>query len=349
MDKPHTRFAHVSRPVGEALTEALSRHDNETFAARARLAAFQSAAPRRRLWDDEDETGDEDGAGRETDAERSRVRPDEGGLWGRDPRGPEPEDEDLAAAPDYLDDTGPTGGGFGEQPAAWEAPRAAAFSPRTASLQEPDGAGRAEDDDIARVPGMDGPGAQDDIAYARAQIARLSVGALDDDPASGQAESGSRAKTRVLGFHARESASPDPFAQDDSAAAASGPCPGLFPVGWLVIVAGAGRGTAFALFDGVSSIGRSFEHAICLDYGDTAISRSAHASVAYDNEANRFFLGAGTRSNLVRRNNRPVLATEELSSGDLVRIGETTLRFVAFCGEEFVWSDDDDAHAPDAS
>jgi len=74
-----------------------------------------------------------------------------------------------------------------------------------------------------------------------------------------------------------------------------------------------------------------------LDLGDTSISREQHAAIAYDEEANGFFLGHGGKSNIVRLNGRPVLSTEDLQNGDMIRIGETTLRFVALCGDAFVW------------
>ena len=110
-----------------------------------------------------------------------------------------------------------------------------------------------------------------------------------------------------------------------------------FPTGWIVVTEGPGRGACFTLGDGVSQIGRGEDQAIRLDFGDTSISRNNHAAVAFDPETGKFFLGHGGKSNLVRLNNRPVLSTEELASNDRIRIGETVLRFVALCGEEFSW------------
>ena len=100
-----------------------------------------------------------------------------------------------------------------------------------------------------------------------------------------------------------------------------------------------GQGAAFTLFEGVSQIGRGEDQAIRLDFGDTSISRSNHAAVAYDPEQKSFYLGHGGKANLVRLNGRPVLSTEVLSSGDVVRIGETCLRFVGLCGPEFDWTE----------
>ena len=115
----------------------------------------------------------------------------------------------------------------------------------------------------------------------------------------------------------------------------------MYPVGWLVVIKGPGVGTSFALSNGVSQIGRSEDQAIPLAFGDTSISRNNHAAVAYDDEENKFFLGHGGKSNLVRLNDRPVLSTEPLAHGDRIRIGETTLIFAALCGEDFTWTHSD--------
>ena len=143
-----------------------------------------------------------------------------------------------------------------------------------------------------------------------------------------------RVRTRMLGFDQGIDATTDPFAKQDPEANAPAR---KFPVGWMVVVAGPGTGHSFAIFNGVSTIGRGTDQSMVLDFGDTSISREKHAAIAYDDERNSFFLGHGGKSNIVRLNGRPVLSTEDLSHGDSVRIGETTLRFVALCGTEFTW------------
>jgi len=154
-------------------------------------------------------------------------------------------------------------------------------------------------------------------------------------PASGRsAPSAGRVKTRLLGFGG-EMAARDPFTDPGNGGVRT-----CFPVGWLVIVAGPGRGHAFTLSPGVSHIGRGEDQAIRLDFGDTSISRSNHAAVAYDPEEGTFYLGHGGKANMVRLNNRPVLSTEPMSHGALIRIGETTLRFAAFCDGDFNWDQD---------
>lgn len=145
------------------------------------------------------------------------------------------------------------------------------------------------------------------------------------------------AKTRVLGFHA-PSLETDPI----SAVARKSAHDVMFPAGWLVVVDGPGRGAFFAVSDSVSSVGRGTDQTICLNFGDASVSRQNHAAIAYDAEQNRFFLGHGNKSNIVRRNGQPVLSTEELSDGDVIRIGKTSLRFVALCGPDFTWDHTED-------
>jgi hypothetical protein len=152
-----------------------------------------------------------------------------------------------------------------------------------------------------------------------------------------------RVKTRLLGFD--QSQATDPFESGQAAPAAAVI---RFPVGWIVVVQGPGRGASFTLFNGVSAIGRGDDQPVKLDFGDTSISRTNHAVVAYDNEQRKFFLGHGGKANIVRLNGRPVLSTEELAHNDIIRIGETTLRFLALCGADFDWSDDEGTQGGDA-
>ncbi len=110
-----------------------------------------------------------------------------------------------------------------------------------------------------------------------------------------------------------------------------------YPVGWLVVTKGPGRGTSVMLTCGLMQIGRNDDQAIQLDFGDNGISRSNHAVIAYDPEARKCYLGHGGKANLVRLNSGPVLSTVPLASGDEIRISDTTMRFTAFCDDEFDW------------
>ena len=160
-----------------------------------------------------------------------------------------------------------------------------------------------------------------------------------ETPAAEQApvrRSGGRVKTRLLGFdHSNGTL------EEIGSRAPAAPDATQFPVGWLVVVDGPGRGASTALGHGVSQIGRGEDQAVSLDFGDTAISREGHAMVAYDDETRSFFLGHGGKSNLVRLNGKPVLTTEAIKNGDRIKLGETTLMLVALCGEDFSWSPKD--------
>jgi hypothetical protein len=158
--------------------------------------------------------------------------------------------------------------------------------------------------------------------------------------------SAGRVKTRMLGFQPDAHGPKDVFEETAEKAAISQAQ--HFPAGWIVVVAGPGRGASFTLHNGVSQIGRGEDQAVRLDFGDTSISRNNHAAVAYDDEQGKFFLGHGGKSNLVRLNGRPVLSTEEMSNGDQIRIGETTLKFVSLCGEEFTWKSSEGADTTNA-
>ncbi|MGB7261160.1 MAG: FHA domain-containing protein [Albidovulum sp.] len=146
-----------------------------------------------------------------------------------------------------------------------------------------------------------------------------------------------RTKTRLIGFDKSDGRVVDLFDQSTGQPSASGP---KFPVGWIVVVDGPGTGECFNLQAGMSQIGRGDDQAIQLDFGDAAISRTNHAAVVYDPETHQFILGHGGKSNIVRLNDKPLISNETLKNGDLIRIGETTLRLAALCNEKFNWAND---------
>lgn len=153
----------------------------------------------------------------------------------------------------------------------------------------------------------------------------------------------SRTKTRMLGFEPEETTSVVPLFEAASQPAedlepADGPEVVMFPTGWLVVKAGAGRGASFPLKQGLSMVGRGVDQTVRLDFGDMTVSRSNHAAIAYDASQHQFFIGHGGKSNLVRLNGRPLLTTEPLKDGDEIQIGETTLLLKVLCTPEFNWS-----------
>lgn len=152
---------------------------------------------------------------------------------------------------------------------------------------------------------------------------------------------GARVKTTFLGFERSDGRIEDILAGGQTSDTSKATSEVKFPVGWLVVIGGPGRGTSITLQAGVSQIGRGDDQTIQLDHGDNGISRSNHAAIAFDDEERKFFLGHGGKANIVRLNGKPVLSTEEIVDGDEIRISETTLRFIALCGEKFTWAEED--------
>ncbi|WP_261397291.1 FHA domain-containing protein [Leisingera aquaemixtae] len=220
-----------------------------------------------------------------------------------------------------------------------EAPEAAAPQPEAVSAAEDglSGSTRPAAQPAPQTAWQPDPQAAAEAPQPAAPQAPPAAAAPIDVPAPSMGRGASRAgrvKTRLLGFSPAQAPGSDPFSRS-----AEGAAPGYtqFPVGWLAVVQGPGRGAAFTLFSGVSVIGRGEDQTVRLDFGDNSISRDNHAAIAYDPEQKSFYIGHGGKANLVRRNGRPVLSTEELAAGDVIRIGETTLRFVPLCGADFGW------------
>ncbi|MDA9865168.1 FHA domain-containing protein [bacterium] len=154
-------------------------------------------------------------------------------------------------------------------------------------------------------------------------------------------------KTRLMGFDTSDGRVVDLF-DDDKATAPSTSL--QFPVALVMVTKGAGFGECFGIKSGMSQIGRGEDQAIRLDFGDMAISRENHAAIVYDPKKHSFLIGHGGKSNIVRLNGKPVVSTSDLKDGDTIEIGETQMRFIAICSDEFDWKsaeteegiDDDD-------
>ena len=113
-------------------------------------------------------------------------------------------------------------------------------------------------------------------------------------------------------------------------------------VGWLVVVRGPGKGRVLTLGNGMNPIGRSAESRVRLDFGDDNISRVNHARLVYEPRQRHWLLNHGDGTNLTYLNGEVVMSTVEVQSGAEIQLGETTLRFQAFCSQEFDWPDVDD-------
>jgi len=193
-----------------------------------------------------------------------------------------------------------------------------------------DGATRPVDSPVPPAPPVSRPAATrpQDMPEPPIPPAPLAAPETSGRDASGHA----RPKTRIHGYGGRS--------RDEADNAKMKAAEVVAPVvGWLVVTAGPGRGASVALVAGMNAIGRGDDNHVQIDFGDDSISRDPHAFVTYDDEARAFHVSHGGKINLVRLNDTPVLSTEPLTHCDTLRIGATSLRFVALCGPGFDWSD----------
>ena len=107
--------------------------------------------------------------------------------------------------------------------------------------------------------------------------------------------------------------------------------------GWLVVVDGPGRGRALELGFGLNTIGTSADNRLQFDFGDPAISRDEHFSIAYDAVHKKFHLVRGRGVNLVYIDDTPLTDARELAAFAEISVGATTLRFVPLCGPDWAW------------
>ncbi len=112
---------------------------------------------------------------------------------------------------------------------------------------------------------------------------------------------------------------------------------GIDPVvGWLVCIKGVGMGQDYRIMSEKNFIGRDKSNDIVLDK-DTSISREKHAVVSYNPKNSKFVLMPGDGHGLVYLNGDEVFNATELKARDVIEMGDTTLMFVPFCGEDFKW------------
>jgi len=96
---------------------------------------------------------------------------------------------------------------------------------------------------------------------------------------------------------------------------------------------------AFILMDDYGYVG-SDEQRIALDFGDTTISSEEQAYIRYDSMDRSFlFVPNLSKTNIVAINDKKPTGAVKLELMDVITMGRTQLAFVAFCGEEFDWSE----------
>ena len=112
------------------------------------------------------------------------------------------------------------------------------------------------------------------------------------------------------------------------------------PAGWLVAIAGPAQGTVGTLGLGRNSIGRGPENRVSFGERDKKISAVNHCEIIYDARNRKFFIQDKDSQNLTYLDGEAVLAPSAIEPFAHVRLGDTVLRFVPFCGEDFSWEND---------
>ncbi len=111
-------------------------------------------------------------------------------------------------------------------------------------------------------------------------------------------------------------------------------------VGWLVVTKGPGLGRSVNIGAGMNIVGRESGCRVSLPYGDMTISGDDHLRIVYDDVSRSFLVVPGSGKNITRLNGQVVTATLPLPSHSTLELSKkTTVRFVAFCNEDFDWGD----------
>lgn len=112
-------------------------------------------------------------------------------------------------------------------------------------------------------------------------------------------------------------------------------------VGWLVCIEGPDKGKDFCLHGAKSTIGRRADSSVQLS--DQKISRDGFpALIVYDDrKTHRFYLAGGDAAsrNNVELSGNMLLGQSVINPYDEIRIEDSVMIFVPFCGEDFYWKE----------
>ena len=97
-------------------------------------------------------------------------------------------------------------------------------------------------------------------------------------------------------------------------------------VGWLVVLQGPQRNQDFRLVEGDNRIGRGRDAQVSLQ--DPNVS-TMHATVSYDNGVYEIIDLRSANGTYINDDTRKIIR-QELRSGDVIRVGDTALKFVRY-------------------
>ncbi|MDA7862434.1 hypothetical protein N9F37_00885 [bacterium] len=113
-------------------------------------------------------------------------------------------------------------------------------------------------------------------------------------------------------------------------------------VGWLIVVAGPGKGRQVIIGQQNNTVGRGGgDHPprVSLDFGDKGIARGNAFTLRYDPRKRRFKILPGEGTNIVYLNKKALDAPALIDIMDVIEVSETQLLFMSLCSEHFDWSD----------
>ena len=111
--------------------------------------------------------------------------------------------------------------------------------------------------------------------------------------------------------------------------------------GWIVCISGARRGKDYKIREGKNFIGRSDDMDIQI-LGDNKIERRNHAIIVFDPKNKETVLLPGDSNGLVYLNGNVVYSPERIGEDSVIEIGNSKFLFVAFCGDKFMWTDENE-------
>jgi pSer/pThr/pTyr-binding forkhead associated (FHA) protein len=97
-------------------------------------------------------------------------------------------------------------------------------------------------------------------------------------------------------------------------------------VGKLVVVEGPGTGNEVKIYTGTNQIGRGDDMRVQLNFGDDTISRQQHAVITFDAKNLEARIYDGGKPGGLWVNGARVIADQQIKFGDVIKIGETTLK-----------------------
>ena len=112
--------------------------------------------------------------------------------------------------------------------------------------------------------------------------------------------------------------------------------------GWLIVVAGPGKGQYVALGEQDNQVGRGGGEEpprVSLDFGDNGIARNNAFTLRYDPRKRRFKILPGGGTNIVYLNEQALDAPALIDIMDVIDVSETQLLFMPLCSSHFDWTD----------